>query len=73
MKKLMLTYVITGLAGLAFSAMPVQAKVKSTAKASTRHLAKGQSKVQVASVSVTSASDTSASESFRNDHPAGGN
>ena len=75
MRKLVLTYIITGIAGLAFSAMPVQAKDKNTAKAPTRQMAKGQSKVQVAAVIVSAppihlASD---SESFRNDHPAGGN
>jgi hypothetical protein len=73
MKKLVLTYIITGLAGLAFSAIPVQAKDRSMAKAPTRQLAKAQSKVQVAAVSMSASPIISESESFRNDHPAGGN
>ena len=63
MKKLALTYLITGLAGLALTALPVQAKQTPRSKVS-------KNSVQVAAYSQTSA--PADMDSFRNEHPEGG-
>ena len=67
MKKFV-TYLIAGAAGLVLAAMPVQAK-----DSTKRQLAKGRSKVQVATVIVSAPAPISDADSFRNDHPEGGN
>jgi len=70
MKKLVLNYLITGLAGFAFTALPLQAKDKPASKPSTRQLANGQKTVQVAAYSLSALSGDM--DSFRNEHPEGG-
>lgn len=63
MKKLALTYLITGLAGFALTALPVQAKQTSRSKVS-------KNSVQVAAYSRTIA--PADMDAFRNEHPEGG-